>query len=467
MRVEVPATILAPHDLGSVHLIGIGGAGLSAIARVLLGLGVPVSGSDGSQSPTLEALRDLGATVYVGHDAANLGSADTVVVSVAIPEDNPEVVAARAAGIRIYPRSAAMASILSGHRAIAVAGTHGKTTTTSLLTCALLGAGADPTYTIGGDLAASGRNAAVGAGDLFVAEADESDGAFLVYSPFGAIVTGVEADHLDQWGTEEAYAAAFDQFVTGVSDFVVAITDDPGAAALRAPAEAAGVEFISVGLQPGADLRAVDVEVAGGRSRFVVVRDGIRLGVVTLQIPGRHYVADALAAVACGLRLGFAFDDLRRGLESYTGTRRRMEFKGEAGSVRVYDSYAHHPSEISGDLDAGRSLVSDGRLVVAFQPHLVSRTRAFGARMGQALSAADEVVVLDIYLAREAPDPAVTSDLISAAVSLPGDRVHRVAGLADASDALAALVRAGDVVLTLGAGSITDVGPMLLETLDG
>lgn len=467
MRVEVPAMILAPHDLGSVHLIGIGGAGLSAIARVLLGLGVPVSGSDGSQSPTLEALRDLGATVYVGHDAANLGSADTVVVSVAIPEDNPEVVAARAAGIRIYPRSAAMASILSGHRAIAVAGTHGKTTTTSLLTCALLGAGADPTYTIGGDLAASGRNAAVGAGDLFVAEADESDGAFLVYSPFGAIVTGVEADHLDQWGTEEAYAAAFDQFVTGVSDFVVAITDDPGAAALRAPAEAAGVEFISVGLQPGADLRAVDVEVAGGRSRFVVVRDGIRLGVVTLQIPGRHYVADALAAVACGLRLGFAFDDLRRGLESYTGTRRRMEFKGEAGSVRVYDSYAHHPSEISGDLDAGRSLVSDGRLVVAFQPHLVSRTRAFGARMGQALSAADEVVVLDIYLAREAPDPAVTSDLISAAVSLPGDRVHRVAGLADASDALAALVRAGDVVLTLGAGSITDVGPMLLETLDG
>jgi UDP-N-acetylmuramate--alanine ligase len=455
MKLEVPADIPASDRLGRVHLVGIGGAGLSGIARLLLARGVEVSGSDGHASPTLGALRDAGATVHAGHDAAHLGDlgpGDTVVVSTAIPLDNPEFIEADLRGMRLLPRSAALASLMVGYRAVAVAGTHGKTTTTSLLTVALQAAGADPTYAIGGDLAATGVNAAEGSGDLFVVEADESDGAFLVYSPFAAIVTNIEADHLDHWEDEAAYARAFDVFAGHLdpSGFLVCCVDDPGAAALAERAAGWGIRVVTVSTRAG--VADVGPEALAG---------------VTLWSPGDHYLADALAAYAAGVALGQDPDALRRGIASYSGTRRRMELKGEAAGVRVYDSYAHHPTEIAGDLQSGRVLAGEGRLVVAFQPHLPSRTRVLGAEMGVALGAADEVVVCDVYLAREVADPAVTGALVADAVPLPADRVTFVPVLADVAAAVAARVEPGDLLLTLGAGDVTEVGPQVLALLAG
>ncbi|HEY0951022.1 UDP-N-acetylmuramate--L-alanine ligase [Nocardioides sp.] len=446
MRLPVPEEMLPADRLGRVHFVGIGGAGLSAIARIMLARGVPVSGSDGTDSPTLEALRALGARVHLGHDAVHVHDVDTLVVSTAVHEDNPEYLEAVRQGLRVLPRSAALASVMAGRRVIAVAGTHGKTTTTSLLTVALQAAGADPAYAIGGDLAATGVNAADGSGDLFVAEADESDGAFLHYAPYAAIVTNIEADHLDQWGTPEAYAAAFDEFADTLDPdgFLVCVADDPGAAALAERHRAAGRRVVTVSGQDAAAL------------------DG-----VTLWSPGEHYRADALAALAAGVELGYRAEDLVRGLTSYTGTKRRMERKGEAAGVRVYDSYAHHPTEIAGDLQAARAVAGEGRVLVAFQPHLVSRTRIFGAAMGAALGAADEVVVLDVYLAREEADPAVTGASVAAGVPLPPERVAYAPDLESAAAELVSRARPGDLVLTLGAGTVTQVGPRVLELLDG
>ncbi|WP_372727278.1 UDP-N-acetylmuramate--L-alanine ligase [Nocardioides sp.] len=468
MKVPVPDEILPVEALGRVHFVGIGGAGLSGIARIMLARGVRVSGSDGNDSPTLAALRELGAEVHLGHDAAHVHDVDTLVVSTAVREDNPEYVAACEQGLRVLPRSAALASVMDVQRVLAVAGTHGKTTTTSLLTVALQAAGADPTYAVGGDLAQTGTNAQQGSGDLFVAEADESDGAFLVYRPFAAIVTNVEADHLDNWGTEEAYRAAFGEFVDRIDPhgFLVCCVDDEGAADLAELARSRGLAVIGVGEAEDADLRAGDLSFEGTTSTFSVHERGELLGTISLQIPGRHYVLDALAALAVGLRLGYSFADLRTGLEGFTGTRRRMERKGERAGIRVYDSYAHHPVEIAGDLQAGRAVAGEGRLVVAFQPHLVSRTRIFGTAMGAALGAADEVVVLDVYLAREDADPEVTGDFVARSVPLPADRVAFVPDFDAVAAELVRRARPGDLVLTLGAGSVTEIGPRVLALLE-
>jgi UDP-N-acetylmuramate--alanine ligase len=465
--VPVPDELLPADRLGRVHFVGIGGAGLSGIARIMLARGITVSGSDARQSRTLDALRALGARCDVGHDASHVADVDTVVVSTAVREDNPEVVEAVRRGLRLLPRSAALESVMQGRQVVAIAGTHGKTTTTSLLTVALQHCAADPSFAIGGELNESGSNAHDGSGAIFVAEADESDGAFLVYSPHGAVVTNVEADHLDNWGTEAAYRQAFTQFLGRIArdGFLVACVDDPGAAALADIATADGLEVIGVGESATADLRAEGLAFAGAVSRFTVVEKGRRLGEVSLQIPGRHYVLDALAALAAGLRLGFAFADLRRGLESFTGTRRRMELKGEAAGVRVYDSYAHHPNEIAGDLQAARSLAGDGRVVVAFQPHLVSRTKIFGPAMGKALGAADEVVVMDVYVAREDPEPGIDGGLVAAHVPLAPEHVLFEPSWSATPADLVARAHPGDIVLTLGAGDVTLVGPEVLELL--
>ncbi len=466
MKIPVPQVIVAPEDLGTVHFVGVGGAGLSAIARIMVARGIAVSGSDGTDSATLSALRELGVRVFVGHAADQVADADTLIVSTAIREDNPEVVEAQRRGLRVWPRSAGMASVMQGKQVVAVAGTHGKTTTTSLLTVALQAAGADPTYTVGGDLAQTGANAHDGTGELFVAEADESDGAFLVYAPYAAIVTNVEADHLDHFGTEQAYQAAFASFVERISGFLVCCIDDPGAARLAELARARGLTVVTVGESPSADLRAVRARFEGSRSRASVVASGVDLGELELAIPGRHYLLDALCALAVGLRLGYDFADLTAGMAGFTGTRRRMEFKGAAGGVRVYDSYAHHPKEIAGDLEAARSVAGAGRLIVAFQPHLVSRTRIFGAAMGEALGAADEVLVLDVYLAREIADPAVTGQFVADHVPLPDDRVEYLPDFASAPAEIAKRAHEGDLVLTLGAGSVTQLGPEVLALLE-
>ncbi|GAA1448881.1 UDP-N-acetylmuramate--L-alanine ligase [Mycobacterium cookii] len=469
MRIPVPDEILPAAELGRVHCVGIGGAGISAIARIMAAQGVPVTGSDDHDTPFLPALRELGVTCHRGYDAAHLGDADTLVVTTAAREDNPEVLEARRRGLRILPRSAGLAAVMAGSRVLAVAGTHGKTTTTGLLTSALLAAGVDPSYAVGGVLTATGRNADAGSDDLFVAEADESDGAFLVYRPHAAIVTNVEADHLDNWGTEEAYHRAFDDFADTIdrAGFLVCVVDDPGAALLAGRTRDAGLEVVTVGESDDADLRIEGLTLDGSTSVCRVLRDGAELGELRLRIPGRHYVLDAVAALAMGLRLGCAFDDLVAGLGAFTGTGRRMELKGEAAGVRVYDSYAHHPVEISGDLEAARALAGEGRVVAAFQPHLVSRTRIFGEAMGVALGAADEVVVLDVYVAREEPDAAVTGRLVADAVPLPAEQVAYVDGLTSAARALAERARPGDLVITLGAGDITGVGPQVLDLLGG
>ncbi len=467
MRIPVPDELGPAEALGRVHFVGIGGAGLSGIARIMLARGIEVSGSDAKESRALDALRTLGATCWVGHAAEHVHDADTLVVSTAVRADNPEVVEAVRLGLRLLPRSAALESVMQGKRVVAVAGTHGKTTTTSLLTVALQACGADPSFAIGGDLNETGSNAHDGTGGIFVAEADESDGAFLVYSPRVGLVTNVEADHLDNYGTEEAYRAAFEQFLGRIdpAGFVVACIDDPGAADLAEKARARRLRVVTVGESERADIRAVRVQFAGSTSSFDVIDHGRRLGAVRLQIPGRHYVLDALCALAGGLGLGFGFTDLARGLASFTGTRRRMELKGEVGGIRVYDSYAHHPQEIAGDLQAARSVAGAGRVVVAFQPHLVSRTKIFAPAMGRALGAADEVVVMDIYVAREDPEPGVSGALVAAAVPLPAGSVVFEPRFASVAGHLVSRARPGDVVLTLGAGDVTLLAPELLTLL--
>ncbi len=468
MRIPVPSHVPAAEELGRVHFVGLGGAGLSAIARIMLERGIPVAGSDGRDSPLLRSLEAAGARVHVGHDAEHLRDAETVVVSTAVRADNPEVVAATERGLRLLPRSGGLASLLQDRRAVAVAGTHGKTTTTSLLVSALLAAGADPSYAVGAELTGTGRSAHAGADDAFVLEADESDGAFLHYRPHAAVITNVEADHLDMWGTEEAYRAAFEEFLDTVDPdgFLVCCADDAGARALADRARGAGRRVVTVGESADAHWRATDLAFEGATSAFTLTEGGRDHGRVELRIPGRHYVLDALAAIAAGAELGHPVAALVEGLAGFTGASRRMEPKGEAAGVRVYDSYAHHPVEIAGDLQAARAVAGDGRLVVAFQPHLVSRTRVFGAAMGEALGAADEVVVADVYLAREDPDPEVTGRLVADAVPLDAARVAFVADLADVAGALVERARPGDLVLTLGAGDVTTVAPRVLELLE-
>jgi UDP-N-acetylmuramate--alanine ligase len=462
--------LLPAEELGRVHFVGIGGAGMSGIARIMLARGLPVSGSDAKDSVTLAALRALGATVHVGHEAANLGDADTVVVSTAIRQTNPELLAADQRGLRVIHRASALASVMAGRRALAVAGTHGKTTTTSLLTVAIQHCGADPSFAIGGNLNESGANAHNGSGDVFVAEADESDGSFLLYSPHAAIVTNVEPDHLDHYGTPEAVAQAFEQFVTKVDTaaeggFLVTCADDAGAGHLAGVARAAGIDVRTYGEGAGADLRLADIVTKGLGGSFEPVLGGRRLERVELRLPGRHNALNAAGALLAGLGLGFPLDRLVEGLTSFSGTRRRFEHKGTVGDVRVYDSYAHHPTELAADLAAARDVADGGRVVVVFQPHLFSRTQYFADDFGRALGQADEVVVMDVYAAREDPVPGVTGALVAAAVPLPPQQVVFEPSWSSVAGHLADRAKPGDVVITCGAGDVTMIGPEVLSRL--
>jgi UDP-N-acetylmuramate--alanine ligase len=464
--VPPPLTPIAADELGRVHFVGIGGAGMSGIARILLARGATVTGSDMKDSPVLDSLRAVGATVHAGHSAAHITDVDTVVVSTAIRETNPEVVQARRLGIRILPRAAALAAVMSGRRAVAVAGTHGKTTTTSMLTVALQHCGADPSFAIGGNLNESGANAHNGSGDVFVAEADESDGSFLAYSPEVAIVTNVEADHLDNYGTEEAYVKAFEDFADRVTGYLVVCADDPGARELAASATERGVDVRTYGESPDADVRVADLELSAGKASFELVVGGRRIGRQELRFPGRHNVLNAAAAFTAGIGMGFNSRDLMEGLAGFSGTRRRFELKGYAGGVWVYDDYAHHPTEVAAVLAAARPLAADGRIVAVFQPHLFSRTRIFASEFGAALGAADQVVVMDVYAAREDPEPGVTGALVAQAVPLPADRVVFEPSWSAVPARVVERLEPGDIVFTFGAGDVTLIGPELLELLE-
>jgi UDP-N-acetylmuramate--alanine ligase len=453
------------EELGAVHFVGIGGAGMSGIARILLARGVPVSGSDRRDTPTLLALRALGARVELGHDPAHLGDADTVVVSTAIRDDNPELAAARERGLRVLPRAVALAAVMAGKRSVAVAGTHGKTSTTSMLTVAVQACGVDPSFAIGGDLNESGSNAHAGRGDVFVAEADESDRSFLLLAPHGAIVTNVEADHLDNYGDLAAVEAAFDRFLQTIdpAGFLVLCADDPGSARLRTVPTPARVR--TYGTAEGSDLRLVDVEVGPETTDWTAVLDGEVLGRVSIRVPGEHMARNSAAALLAGLELGLPAEGLVTGLGRFGGVHRRFELKGSVGGVRVYDDYAHHPTEVAAQLRAARAVAGTGRVVVAFQPHLYSRTREFAAAFGAALGLADEVVVMDVYGAREDPVPGVTGAMVADAVALPTGQVQFEPSWSAAAPTLAQRAQPGDLVITMGAGNVSMVGPEVLEAL--
>ncbi|HEY1822980.1 MAG TPA: UDP-N-acetylmuramate--L-alanine ligase [Trebonia sp.] len=472
MGLVTPTEPVPLDELGRVHFVGIGGAGMSGIARIMLARGTEVSGSDSGTSATLDELAALGARVHVGHAAGQVADADTLVVSSAIRDSNPELAEARRRGLRVLHRAAALASLMSGRRVIAVTGTHGKTTTTSMVTTVLLETGAGPAYAIGGVLGATGTGAADGPGTDFVAEADESDGSFLMYAPDVAVVTNVEADHLDNYGTEEAYRASFAAFVTRIKPGGLLITsaDDPGAKELAAAARAQGVLVVTFGESPDADYRVTRVAISGMQTTLAIeARRWSASGTdVVLGVPGHHNALNAAAAFAAAVELGISPALAARALASYRGAARRLEPKGEAGGVRVLDSYAHHPTELAADLRAAHEVIGHeatggtGRVIAVFQPHLYSRTRIFATEFGAALGLADEAVVLDVYAAREDPEPGVTGRLVADAV--PGG-AHYVPEFADVPKVVAALAAPGDLVLTMGAGDITRMGPLVLAEI--
>lgn len=466
--VEHVDDIPAADALGRVHFVGVGGAGMSGIARIMLARGMDVSGCDAKESRGLAALRALGAVIEIGHSADHVREIDTVVTSSAIRPTNPDLAEARRLHRRVLPRAAALASLMAGRRGLAVAGTAGKTTTTSMVTVALQACGRDPSYAIGGDLNEPGSNAHAGTGEFFVAEADESDRSFLLLAPEAAIVTNVEPDHLDNYGRAEAVTEAFEDFLGRIAagGTVVLGADDAGSRALVAPATARGLTTVTFGLADDADVHIEDLTLAGQGSRFVLVAGGRRLGDVTLQVPGAHNAVNAAGALALGLGLGLPFADMARGLAEFTGARRRFEYKGEVAGVRVFDDYAHHPTKVRAALAAAREVAGTGRVLVVFQPHLFSRTQHFAADFGAALAAADEVVVMDVYAAREDPVPGVTGALVAEAIDLPADRVVFEPSWSAVPDLVAGRTRVGDLVLTVGAGDVTMLGPQILLALE-
>ncbi|NDK90489.1 UDP-N-acetylmuramate--L-alanine ligase [Gordonia desulfuricans] len=486
-----------PEHLRRVHMVGIGGAGMSGLARILLSRGGQVSGSDAKSGRGILALRTRGAHIQIGHSPSALdqipgGPSVVVTTHAAIPKTNPELVAARSRGIPVLLRPRVLAELMAGYRTLLVAGTHGKTSTTSMAVVALQHGGLDPSFAIGGELNESGTNAHHGSGEVFVAEADESDGSLLEYRPDVVVVTNVEADHLDFFGTVEKYVAVFDDFVDRIrpGGTLVVCLDDPGAAALAArsagPLAERGVAVLGYGapeaeVPAGVRMAATLVDwspVAGGS--HVVVRFGDPLAdpadpdstiTLKLTIPGIHMARNAIGATIGAVRAGGELAEVVAGIEAFGGVRRRFEFKGRADGVEVYDDYAHHPTEVAAVLTAARAMVEardpDGadtgpRVIAVFQPHLYSRTKEFAEEFAASLSLADEVVVADVYGAREEPIPGVSGALIVDHLTTPG---HFAADLSALAALLAAVARPGDIVLTLGAGDITMQGPEILAAL--
>ncbi|WP_083504836.1 UDP-N-acetylmuramate--L-alanine ligase [Nesterenkonia jeotgali] len=452
--------------LGHVHFLGLAGVGVSAVARLMAADGVPISGTDAKDLPVLEEFRRAGAAVTVGYRAENLASAEAelgepitaVIASSIAAEGNPEYDEAVRRGIPVLHRSQGLAAMMRDRRAVAVAGTHGKTTTSSMATVLLDQTGLSPTFAVGANVAGLGVNAAAGTGEWFIAEADESDGSLLNYAPEVGVVTNVEADHLDHYGTAEAVEQVFVDFTARISDggALIICVDDAGARALlekvREPLSARGVRIIGYGTREDAQLRLSEVTREGG-----IITEGAEQASLRLAVPGVHNQLNALAAIAVGRCAGLSLQASVEAIAHFQGTSRRFELRGEVSGVRVYDDYAHHPTEVSAVLQAARaSLTEDqGQVHVIFQPHLFSRTAAFAEDFGAALTAADTVAVLEIYPAREEPIEGVTAALL-------GQPVYSAA---EAVQTVAAAARAGDLIMTLGAGDVTALGAEILAVL--
>ncbi|MEN9605280.1 MAG: hypothetical protein RJB29_154 [Actinomycetota bacterium] len=448
-----------------IHFIGLGGAGMSGIARIMLAKGFAVSGSDKNDSSVLTSLKALGAKVFVGHMKENLADAQLVIISAAITESNPELVAAKQGGIPVVARANALAWLMSESTSVAVAGTHGKTTTTAMLTVALQSAGADPSFAIGGTINNAGTNAHSGSGSIFVAEADESDGSFLAYKPSGAIITNVELDHVDHFADEEAVFAVFEQFVDSIKPggFLVACGDDSGVKHLLSQIKRSDLKILLYGEDSNNDFRLDRINLAPTTSSAALTITGRKIGELNLAVAGKHNLLNAVAAFAAGSAMGIAEDKLITGLKSFTGTRRRFELKGEVAGVKVIDDYGHHPTEITVTLIAAKNLAQSGRVLVVFQPHRYSRTAVFSHQFAEALANSDFTFLLEVYAASEQPIPGVSSLLIIK--DMKSDQAKFEPSMVQVVSEVAMMAKSGDVIITLGAGDVSSLGDPILQAL--
>src|SRR5687768_3017236 len=449
-----------------IHFVGIGGSGMSGIAEIVLSLGYRVTGSDMRRSDAVDRLEQLGAKVFIGHDAANVDGSHVVVYSSAVSRDNVEVREARQRQIPVIARAEMLAELMRLKYGIAVAGTHGKTTTTSLVGAVLAEGRYDPTVIVGGRVTSLGGNARMGQGEFLVAEADESDGSFLKLDPTIAVVTTIDAEHLDHYANLELIMEAFTTFVTKVPFYGAAVLclDEPNIRRLIPRVEK---RIITYGIDAAADLVAGHVKLAGMSSRFEVFQRGMRLGECTLQIPGRHNVLNALAAIAVGLDLEIPFFTIQKALAAFAGVQRRFQVRGAVAGITVIDDYGHHPAEIRATLAAAKAGF-DARVMTVFQPHRFTRTKHLREEFLSAFNQADAVIVMDIYAAGETPIPGVTAGDLAEGIRAHGHRHVAYLGSDRARiiDHLRAVVRPGDIVLTQGAGDVSLLGPEILKALE-
>lgn len=441
-----------------VHFVGIGGSGMSGLARIAISHGMKVSGSDASDSSVLSALKALGATIFIGHRASNIDGVDLLVYSNAIKENNPEREAAIKEEIPQITRAVALSLLMSDSISIAVAGTHGKTTTSSMATVALQSAGCDPSFAIGGVLKSSGSNAHRGSGEYFVAEADESDGSFVAYRPHAAIITNVEWDHVDYFESETEVFKAFEDFVNTITGFLVYCEDDEGA---RKVAQSAKVKRISYGTSPNSNLRIDQISLQAGSSTARVLWNGAKIGELEVRVPGEHNLLNAAAVMAVGMEFGLNPTLLLDGLAKFHGAGRRFELKGSVGGIRVIDDYGHHPTEIKVTLTAAKRYAGGGKVLVIFQPHRYSRTQAFMKDFAKTLSLADQVWLLEIYAASEQPIVGLSSLNLAKLIN----RAKFEPNFLSVIEAVSHAASPGDVIITLGAGDVSSLGPLILEEL--
>ena len=444
-----------------VHFIGIGGAGMSGLARIALSHGIKVSGSDAKDSNVVVALRALGATVEVSHKSENVDGSDLVIFSTAISERNPERLRAVELGITQITRATALALLMSEAKSIAVAGTHGKTTTSSMLTVALQATGADPSFAIGGTITASGSNAHRGTGEFFVAEADESDGSFVAYHPYGAIITNIEHDHVDYFADESEVFAVFKDFVSTIAQdgFLVYCNDDKGSRKLGSTITS--TRTFTYGTSPDSDLVLDQITLLPLGSTARAIWHGKVIGKLELHVPGHHNLLNAAAALTAGIILEQTPSEMIDGLATFKGAGRRFELKGTANGIRVIDDYGHHPTEIDVTLTAARRFAGDGKLIVLFQPHRYSRTKAFIAEFARALDLADEVIVLEIYAASEKPIDGVSSESIVERMK----HGRFIPNFMEAVESAISVAKPGDVIITLGAGDVSSLAPIIVQSL--
>lgn len=451
-------------DIRTVHLVGIGGSGMSAIAKVLLEMGYHVSGSDVHKSDTTHNLERLGARVYQGHDGDNIKGADALVISSAIAENNAEIQAARNLNIPIFHRADIIASIMKNQKGIAVAGAHGKTTTTSMISLMMEKTGADPTIIIGGELHDIGGNAKFGAGEYIVAEADESDGSFLKLSPVIAIVTNIEDDHMDFYGTIENIVLAFKQFLAKIpaNGLAILCTDNEY---VRQLAGELDKPYVTYALNSEADYTVKNMRSNGVQTLFDVYFQGKLLGEMEINVPGKHNIANSLAAIAVGRYIGLSLAEIRTALQKFQGAKRRFQTKGEFDEIWVVDDYAHHPTEIKSTLLAARQ-TQPKRLIVAFQPHRYTRTKFLREEFSKAFAAADLIILTDIYAAGEQPIPGITGEMLAEAIEKQEGRpVIYIKNRAEIPNYLYSIACPGDLIMTMGAGNIWQAGEQLVDKL--